>query len=196
MRHKTQHKAEGQSIVEMALLMPFLLMVLFGIIEFGYYIYNFSTVYQAARNGAEVAAGAPPHPEYVSPVRTPPYIQDDETDCIDSIIAASLDTFALEDENTLEREQVTITYPEYAYDPTSDPDSPEFLSPNNRRRIGYPIEVTVEYQIEPLTPLWHFVPLGNSGVMTVTATTRRSIEAFDRDPSNPNLSSCKPWIDP
>jgi hypothetical protein len=54
----------------------------------------------------------------------------------------------------------------------------------------------VEYTIEPLTPLWHFVPLGNEGVFTVEATTRRSIEGFDRDPSNANLFSCKPWPAP
>jgi hypothetical protein len=191
-----RQKTEGQSIVEMALLMPLLLMIMFGIIEFGYYIYNFATVYQAARNGAEVAAGAPPHPQYVSPIRTPPYLEDADTSCISSIIDASLETFALEDATTLEREQVTISYPEYAYDPTSDPDSPEFLSADQRRRIGYPIEVTVEYTIEPLTPLWHFVPLGNEGVFTVEATTRRSIEGFDRDPSNANLFSCKPWPAP
>src|SRR5262245_13674920 len=54
--------SRGQSIVEMALMLPILLMVLFGIIDLGYYIYGYSTIYFAARNATEVAAELPPYP--------------------------------------------------------------------------------------------------------------------------------------
>ncbi len=182
-----QQRPRGQSIVEMALLMPLLLMVLFGIIEFGYYIYSFAVIHQAARNGAEIASGAPPFPNRVSPIRIPPYVEDT---CIATIVNTSLETIVLDRPDMSdpdERAMVQINYPAYAIDPkTKKP-----LDPLERRQIGYPIEVTVSYRIEPLTPLWYFVPLGNNGVMTVTATARRSIEGFDRDPSTETLSACE-----
>ena len=53
-------KSSGQSMVEMALLLPFLLFVIFGIIDMGWYIYGYSTVYQAARNGTQKASQIPP----------------------------------------------------------------------------------------------------------------------------------------
>ena len=57
-----RRRLRGQSLVEMALILPLLLMVLFGIIDIGYYIYGYATIYFAARNGTEVAAELPPYP--------------------------------------------------------------------------------------------------------------------------------------
>lgn len=50
----------GQSMVEMALLFPVLILILFGIIDFGYYIYAHSAIDNAARRGSESASIAPP----------------------------------------------------------------------------------------------------------------------------------------
>jgi Flp pilus assembly protein TadG len=46
----------GQSVLELALVVPFLSMILFGLIELGLVIHNDVTITNAARNGARVAA--------------------------------------------------------------------------------------------------------------------------------------------
>jgi Flp pilus assembly protein TadG len=44
----------GASAVEFAIILPILLLILFGIIEFGFYIYNQQMLTNAAREGARV----------------------------------------------------------------------------------------------------------------------------------------------
>lgn len=51
------HKEEkGQSLVELALVLPFLLLILLGIIQFGFVLSGQITVTSAAREGARLAA--------------------------------------------------------------------------------------------------------------------------------------------
>lgn len=50
----------GQGIVEFALVIPFLLLVLVGIIEFGFFFFVYSSVNSAAREAARFGAGAGP----------------------------------------------------------------------------------------------------------------------------------------
>jgi Flp pilus assembly protein TadG len=47
---------EGASLVEFALLVPFLILLLLGIIEFGYFLGEFNDVRHGAREGARLAA--------------------------------------------------------------------------------------------------------------------------------------------
>ncbi len=46
------HTARGQDVVEFALILPVLVLLLFGIIEFGLLFYHYNTVALAARDGA------------------------------------------------------------------------------------------------------------------------------------------------
>ena len=46
---------QGQALVEFALVLPILLLLIFGIIDAGRLIYTYNTVSNAARNGARVA---------------------------------------------------------------------------------------------------------------------------------------------
>src|SRR5215216_1438821 len=62
-----RRRSEGQSLVEMALMLPLLLMILFGIVDIGYYIYGYSTIYQAARNGTERASQLAPFKSTIEP---------------------------------------------------------------------------------------------------------------------------------
>lgn len=66
-RNIMQHKRRGQSMVEMALLLPLFLVLIFGIIDMGYIIYSYATLYQATREAAEVASVAPPYPSRCAP---------------------------------------------------------------------------------------------------------------------------------
>jgi len=176
-----QRTTQGQSLVEMALLMPLLFIILFAIIDFGYYIYGFATVYQSARNGAEVAATAPPYPNTVPANGVP----NDADPCVKHVLEAVAEDATLFDGI---EDGVRIYYPDYVVDPSTG----NFLDYEDRRRLGYPIEVEVTYRLEPLTPLWNMAPfIGNeTGVVTISTVTRRTIGNFGRDPTADNLESC------
>ncbi|NJO85177.1 MAG: pilus assembly protein [Blastochloris sp.] len=168
-------RSHGQSVVEMAFVMPLLVLILFGIIDLGYYIYGYSTIYQAARNGAEAAAQLPPYANRISPA-VAPNAYDRATDpCINTILTE------IQEDATLFRDltstgSVTISYPPGT---ASEP-----------RALSQPIEVSITYNINPLTPVWRFAMMGNNGVMTVQTTARRSIEALGDNPSSPNKIAC------
>ncbi len=49
-------RRSGQGLVEFALVLPIFLLILFGVIDLGRYVYLNSTLSQAAREGARVAA--------------------------------------------------------------------------------------------------------------------------------------------
>lgn len=175
--HKQIDRKPGQSMVEMALLLPFLVLVLFGIIDLGYYIFGYSTIYQAARNGAEKAAELPPYPKYVTPTL------DKNEICVKNILEATqayAGQFADLTDGSNPSNQITIKYP--GVDAKGQP----------WRGLGAPIEVSIDYQLRPLTPLWRFVTFGNSGTMTVHTTARRSIEALGNNPTAINLVACQP----
>ncbi len=193
-----RRKKFGQSITEMALILPLLLVILFGIVDMGYYIYGFATIYQSARNGAEVAAGAPPYPGRLQAVYNGLTNNDQ---CMDQIHAAVQNEATLfpdltDPEDPNER-YVTISYPQYQKDPRDD----SYITGDDVREIGYPVEVKIEYEFEPLTPLWRLIPLlpgvagddGSDRIFKVSTTARRSITSFARDPSDPDRSVCEDY---
>lgn len=55
-RHNGVDRDRGASLVEFALIAPFLILLLFGIVEFGYLFGEFNDVRHGAREGARVAA--------------------------------------------------------------------------------------------------------------------------------------------
>ena len=52
----SRHNEDGQSLVEMALVLPFLLLILLGIVQFGFVFSGYIAVTSAAREGARLAA--------------------------------------------------------------------------------------------------------------------------------------------
>jgi len=52
---RRSHRSRGQSLVEFALLLPVLIVILMGLLDFGRAIYAYNAVSEAARNGARVA---------------------------------------------------------------------------------------------------------------------------------------------
>lgn len=59
MRHRTDPTAHGgQSLVEFALVLPIFLLLLFGLIDIGRYVYTANAVNQAAREGARLGSVA------------------------------------------------------------------------------------------------------------------------------------------
>jgi Flp pilus assembly protein TadG len=53
-------RARGQSIVEMALILPFFLLITLGIIDLSYYVYSYSELENATRRASERASKTPP----------------------------------------------------------------------------------------------------------------------------------------
>jgi hypothetical protein len=175
-----RRRSSGQSVVEMAFVLPVLVLVLFGIIDFGYYIYGYATIYQAARNGAEKASKIPPYESKISPK-----LASNET-CVRNILQevqshATLFPNLTANDGQLDS-RIQIVYPTDTAGPSG-------------RKLGAPIEIRITYNIRPLTPLWNFVTLGQRGTMQVRATSRRSIESLGMNPNPnyaPNLIACQP----
>ncbi len=171
MRWRKERPSEGQSLVEMAFVMPILFIILFGIIDLSYYIFSYGTIYNASRNGAETATKFPPYQEWLDRKGdTTINFRDDP--CTNSILE-SVQSQSLFFEDGIAG-ATTISYP-------NGPDT------RNLKDRG-PIQVTITYQVEPLTPLWNFIPFGNNGVMTINVTTRRSIEQLGHIPSQESIA--------
>ena len=164
-----QRHSEGQSLVEMALMLPLLLIILFGIVDLGYYIYGYQTIYEAARNGSEKAAELAPFQSKLSPL-------DPTEDCVHAVLDETQKGVVLFSD--FSSSNVQISYPD-----------------NNTRALGEPIQVEITYNIQPLTPLFRLVSFGNQGVMPVHVTARRSIESLGfgpPSPGHPNGIVCTP----
>ncbi len=195
-----QHKQHGQSLVEMALLLPLFLVLIFGIIDLGYIVYSYATLYQATREAAEVASVAPPYPSRVRPATDTQELSDP---CVAAIVEATRRYQTLLPNI---EEKVRINYPDYRVYRPNDPIPADYsvgdpVRLEDRRNLGYPIEVTIEnYEIRPLTPLWDLLPLirittnmtdTDEVVFRISTTARRTITSLGRDPSAPQLIACQ-----
>lgn len=195
-----QHKRRGQSMVEMALLLPLFLVLIFGIIDMGYIIYSYATLYQATREAAEVASVAPPYPSKVRPATESQELSDP---CVAAIVESTrrYQTLLPNIEAS-----VRINYPNYRVYRPNDPIPAGYnvgdpVRLEDRRNLGYPIEVMIDnYEIRPLTPLWDLLPLirnttsttdTNEVVFRISTTARRTISSLGRDPSAPQLIACQ-----
>lgn len=178
-------RAQGQSVVEMAFVMPFLLLVVFGIMEFGYVIYAYSTVSQAARNGAEAAAQVPPFETWLN-YRTGPPADADYPGfrgdaCVNTIMAAVESDTTLFDGGINQGRNVvdfvTIRYP----------NGGDTRNLNDRG----PIELTIDYPVTGITPLFQLLRIGGStGTVNLRVTQRRSLENLGVDPTRPAGMAC------
>ncbi len=170
----------GQSLVEMALLLPLMLMVIFGIIEFGYIIFAYSMVSQAARNGAEVAAQLPPYQSWLDLRNNPPsgYPGFTADACVRGIMEAIRSDVVLFDGQANEgrriEDYVVIRYP----------NGGQTRNLNDRG----PIEIEINYPVRGITPLFNMI--GRNGTLNLRVVQRRSIENLGVDPSRPRGVAC------
>ena len=177
---RCQSQIRAQSIVEMALLLPMLLLVLFAIIEFGWLIFAYSTIAQATRNGAEVAAQLPPYQSWLDLATNPPanYPGLTADDCVNAIMVAIRSELTvigagINDQRDI-ASAVTISYPNGAATRNLD--------------LRGPIEITITYPVNGLTPLYSLLGMPEGVLMRVTQ--RRSLENLGRDPTRPKGVAC------
>jgi hypothetical protein len=169
----------------MAFVLPMLLIILFGIMEFGYLIFAYSTVSQAARNGAETAAQLPPYEGWLNYRTAPPNANDYPgwrgDPCVNAVLAA------IESDTTLFNgdfnggrdivDSVIISYP----------------NGGNTRNLTArgPIEVTINYPVRGITPLFQLLNFGGSeSLINLRVTQRRSLENLGNDPTKPKGVAC------
>lgn len=175
-------KKRGQSLVEMALVLPILLVVIFGIIEFGWLVFAYSTLSQSVRNGAEVAAQLPPYQEWMdlsmSANRPDDYPGIDRDDCYNAVLRAMQSQLTLIGDGANNQANlatfVTIRYP--------------YGGQTRNLSDRGPIEVSVEYPVNGLTPLFSLLGMDEGVMMRVTQ--RRSLENLGRDPTRPQGVAC------
>ncbi len=170
---------KGQSIVEMAFVLPILLVVIFGIIEFGWLIFAYSTISQAARNGAETAAQLPPYQSWMDLDQTSPRPQDyayRNDSCVNAVLTSIERDLTILGSGGREDilKYVTIRYPLGA-------------TTRNLDDRG-PIEVSINYPVVGLTPLWSLLGF-DTGIM-LRVTQRRSLENLGRDPTRIQGIAC------
>ena len=60
---------KGQSMVELALILPIIILILFGILEFGRIFYSYIVITNAAREGARVGAVGSPDSVIIERIR-------------------------------------------------------------------------------------------------------------------------------
>lgn len=169
-------------MVEIALLAPLLITVLFLIVDAGYWIYGYGSVYNAARRASEQAAKAPPHPVNIDPINM-------ADACVSSIFnqATNQDVFFFDEPEAIAEGPLTIVYPARSLS-SGGPVLPR--NSEQLRKPGGMIEITVRGGSSFLTPIPALIGLGDS--FTIVATSRRTIENLALDPADPSGVGCKP----
>jgi len=148
--------------------------------EFGYMLFAYSTISQAARNGAEAAAQLPPYQSWLAYAGNtiPDGLAFESDDCVRGIYTAARSDQTMFTNIT---SNLTIRYPE---------DNLPSIDTRNLDDRG-PIEVTIQYQVNGITPLFRLLRIGGgSNAITLRVTQRRSIENLGIDPSKPNKVAC------
>jgi Flp pilus assembly protein TadG len=182
LQKRQQIQAEGQSLVEMSIILPLLLIIVFGIIDIGYYVYSYATVYQAARRGSDLAAYYPPYvtrldgADIVDPdtgeTRWDPDAYDMSDKCVYAVVAGTQKGAILVDLSDIDhnRDHFSILY-------FPAPDQEADMEAEEPRKPGKTVQVAITHTVDPLTPLFGLVPVfGNQGKMTVYAKSMRTIQ--------------------
>lgn len=159
----------GQTLVEFALILPLLVIMILGVIEFGRLFFAFSTLQNAVRYAADVASKAPPHLGDLVPgdpfgrayaEDSPNCGQPNEEPCYLAAIREAARRYA----------------------PVFSPPDPNihvyFLPVKGvvSNRVGGLVEVQIEYNVPPITPiLKDIAPLG----IPVIVGSRRTIVNLD-----------------
>jgi Flp pilus assembly protein TadG len=116
-RTRRRRRTHGQSLVEFAVVLPVFLLILSGIIDFGFLLYSRMTVINAAREGARVVVAATDTPETIRALvanrvtdvgeglLTSGMVQ---TDCVPKTGSCEFSTGNLEPGDSV---KVTVTYP-------------------------------------------------------------------------------------
>jgi Flp pilus assembly protein TadG len=152
-------EARGASLVEFAIILPVLLLLIFGVIEFGRFVSARETVNQAARNAARYGSA-----NQVTVNGVPQYL-----DCA-LIRATGTDTGGMV---SVVASDITVQYDEGPGTGTNGACTLGGSGPaENSVNSGDRVVVTVSTDLNLITPL---ISLFFGGTVTLTSTDRRTI---------------------
>lgn len=157
-----KRRVRGQSLVEMALILPFLVLFTIGTIELGYYVYTYSELENATRRASEQASKSPP--------LDPANANASSDACTDLAKDAALESIFLSD---LTKSNITISY----------------VGGAAVRAVGSgQIQVDTTYTINWLTPIGkRFF----SNASTFKFTSRRTIVSTKAPPGRDPVTCAK-----
>jgi len=156
----TNQARRGQALVELALVIPLLFLLIINAVNFGSFIFDWITIANAARSGAQYwvlgsAAVATPTPATAAQVTTL------VTNDIASLLGrSSLVVRVCKNNNTV----VTCTGTG-SLAPPADPEPATYILAT----------VDVTYTFQPPIPLWNFAKLGISATLPPTTIHRRTV---------------------
>lgn len=159
----------GQTMVEFAMILPLLLLVLLGILEFGRLFYGFNTLQNAVRYAADTASKNPPHIGAAVPDDPEGrYYAQDPSQCG---LPGEEPCYLVNIREAVRRYAILFTpqdpHIKVYFLPVGDP--PDELVTNEP---GGLVEVEINYNILPITPiLREFAPYG----IPVVVDSRRTI---------------------
>ncbi len=161
-----KRRVRGQSMVELALVLPFLVLITIGTMELGYYIYTYSELENATRRASEWASKTPPWTvqgcdDVMAPATRPAgctAITGAETrdECASLIKQNALDGVVM---SRLLAQNVTIEYPT-----------------GSERKVGDQVQVRVAYTGQWLSPIGRRF-FGNA--LNFSFTSRRTIMSVE-----------------
>jgi Flp pilus assembly protein TadG len=147
-------KRRGSATLEFALVLPILLYLILGIIEFGWMIKSQLTIANATREGARFAALGNTSTAVRTRVKT-----------VSTSLPTSLTDGQIVLDQTADR---TSTSPTYSAWPSDTSDTP----PKNGVVVGNLLRVTVNYPFKPLTG---FFPFLKNRTLTSSASMQREV---------------------
>lgn len=142
-----KRKSRGQTLVEFAMVFPLIMALIFGVMDFGYWIYAWSQIQYSARRGAEQASIMQPRDAVVATS----YHSILNDPCLDRIVEATKGNGAFSTVLATKTGDIFITW----YTSAAD-GAPK--TGNGLKKLGNVIQVTVDRTktdnpIVPLTPL-------------------------------------------
>jgi len=140
LRITAHHRSAGQALVETALVLPVLLLIFFGFIDFAGAAFAYNNLENAARSGTRVAA--------VNQIETSPACSRDTP-----IVDTSNPTWSIKACTVseavglnLQQSDVTVAY-------SRPPSQPTLVCTAGNLHVGCLVTVTVNYSYSPLTPV-------------------------------------------
>ena len=154
----------GQALVEFVFILPLFMLILMGIMDFGWLFYNYISIENCARNGARIACVEYIETNYVDNktvpvaktfdpnfVDTEDYYRDEEVDIVKATIAAKPSSVSIQNVKvsySVDEEYAGNMVDYYA----ADLNDPKKLSGTLRRANGN-VTVTVQGRMKVLTPV-------------------------------------------
>jgi TadE-like protein len=186
-RHPEPSYARGQSLVELALILPLLLIMALAVFDFARAFATAITIESAAREAADFGGLYPWHWDSADPAAIPATEQEMETRACTS--ASNLSDYAGDDPDSPPAPGVVeCTNPTVTYTLLPDPANTPNCYDVPRDQVPCRVEVTVTHEFEVIVPLrlrFGDTVLGLPESVTIERTSTFAVSNFEIDEPTP-----------